>query len=221
MIPKIIHYCWFGNNPKGLLIEKCMATWKAQLPGWEIKEWSESNSPISEPYVARALKEKRFAFAADYVRFHALFFHGGIYLDTDMEIVRDLTPLLSDEFFIGRESEDYINAGIIGATKGHPLMSCIMKEFDNRATTGFTAIPEVITPILAEKTLTSKGVRIYPPEFFYPYNPFDKNRKDIAQLFYCDVSNNTYAIHHWAQSWSYTFSERLLRKFKRLIWRVK
>ena len=221
MIPKIIHYCWFGTNPKTPLIEKCMATWKARLPGWEIKEWSEMNSPTSAPYVARALKEKRFAFAADYVRFYALSLHGGVYLDTDMEIVRDLTPLLSDCFFVGRESDEYINAAILGAAKGHPLLTSIMNELDRRASSGFTAIPEIITAILAEQAQMSEGVSIYPSKFFYPYNPFDPERKEVAQLFYCDVTDNTYAIHHWAQSWHYTFPERVRRLIKRLAGSIK
>lgn len=217
MIPKIIHYCWFGGNSKTPLIEKCMTTWKDRLPGWEIKEWSEKNSPINAPYVTRALKEKRYAFAADYVRFHALSTFGGVYLDTDMEIVRDLTPLLEDGFFMGQESQSFVNGAIIGAERGHPLLTCIMAELDRRASAGFCAIPEIITEILAEQAQLSEGARIYPENVFYPYNPFDPARREIGQLFYCDVTANTYAIHHWAQSWNYSFSERIIRLIKRLI----
>ncbi|HJV25100.1 MAG TPA: glycosyltransferase [Aromatoleum sp.] len=214
MISRTIHYCWFGGKRKPALVEKCMESWRRLLPEWKFKEWSEENSPINAPYVEKALKERRFAFASDYVRFHALHSEGGVYLDTDMEIVRNLDPLLSSEFFVGRESERYINAGIVGSVRGYPLLKTIMDDLDGRAGKGFTAIPEIITDLIAADAEANRKVQIYAPEYFYPYNPFDAARNEVGQLFYSDVTANTFAVHHWAQSWSYTFGERMVRRMK-------
>ncbi|MCV5446071.1 glycosyltransferase, partial [Escherichia coli] len=87
------------------------------LPGWDIIEWNEDNSPLSVPYVKNALEDKRYAFAADYVRFYALKTMGGVYLDTDVELIKDISPLLNNKFFTAKESEELISAGIMGSEK--------------------------------------------------------------------------------------------------------
>ena len=217
MIPKIIHDCWFGQSEKPALVRKCMESWREVLPDWEFVEWNESNSPLSVPYVRNALKAQRYAFAADYVRFHALQTIGGVYLDTDMELLKDLSPLLNDKFFIGRESEDFINAAIIGSEKGERIVTLILDELKSRAGKSFESIPVIITDVLNKNGGVYSNEVIYDTDYFYPFNPFDNKRNEIKQLFYRDITENTYAIHHWQQSWQYTLIERVINRFKAFI----
>lgn len=217
MIPKIIHFCWFGGGEKPALVQKCMSSWRTVLPDWEIREWTEANSPTEVPYVARALGAKRYAFASDYVRFHALYTEGGVYLDTDMELVRNLEPLLDNEMFLGWESAQHINAGIVGAVRGHPVVCSIMEELNRCTGVTFDAIPEIIMRVFAMSGGISPSVKVYATEFFYPYNPFDPDRSQVRQLFYSDISSNTFAIHHWAQSWSYSWGERVYRRVRKFL----
>ena len=95
MIPKIVHYVWLGRKELTPLGKKCLTSWQKFLPGWEIHKWTEDNSPLEHPFVARMLRERKYAFASDYIRLHALAKHGGLYLDTDMELVGDVGPLLN------------------------------------------------------------------------------------------------------------------------------
>ncbi|HBD1491706.1 TPA: glycosyltransferase family 32 protein, partial [Escherichia coli] len=136
MIPKIIHYCWFGGGDKPALVKKCMGTWEKVLPGWDIIEWNEDNSPLSVPYVKNALEDKRYAFAADYVRFYALKTMGGVYLDTDVELIKDISPLLNNKFFTAKESEELINAAIMGSEKDGRFVNLVIQELQLR--TGHT-----------------------------------------------------------------------------------
>ena len=96
MIPKIIHYCWFGGNPLPEDAQKCIASWKKYLPGYEIKEWNESNFDVNCcPYVSEAYQAKKYAFVSDYVRVYALYNYGGIYLDTDVEVKKSFNNFLN------------------------------------------------------------------------------------------------------------------------------
>ncbi|APW69040.1 polysaccharide biosynthesis protein [Salmonella enterica] len=214
MIPKIIHYCWFGQSSKPALVKKCMKTWKNILPDWEIIEWNESNSPLSVPYVNQAINDKRYAFAADYVRFYALKTIGGVYLDTDIELIKDLSPLLANKFFIGRESEQYINAAVMGSEKDGRIVTLILNELRLRTGKNFESIPKIITDTLKKNDTFDLDEKIYDIDYFYPYNPFDNNRNEIKQLLFCDITSNTYAIHHWQQSWHYTLVERIINRIK-------
>ena len=102
MIPKIIHYCWFGNTPIPLTAHKCLESWKKYLPEYEIILWNEENSPMKIPFVRDAYKAKKYAFVADYVRIWAVYTYGGIYMDTDMLVIRPMGELLEKlELFFG------------------------------------------------------------------------------------------------------------------------
>ena len=108
-IPKIIHYCWFGKNEKPDIVKKCIDSWKKILNEYEIIEWNEKNFKIdSNKFVKQAYDSKKFAFVSDYVRVYALYNYGGIYLDTDVELLRPLDELLKDKMFCGWESRDQI-----------------------------------------------------------------------------------------------------------------
>lgn len=217
MIPKIIHYCWFGKSEKPQLVKKCIKSWLSLHPGWELREWDEDKSPIDLPYVKNALDAKRFAFASDYVRFYALYKFGGVYLDTDIEVIKSFDPLRDNNFFLGRESSKYINPAVIGSIAGHPFTKRILTILDDSISKGYTAIPEILTSALERNPDCSSDVVVYDTDYFFPYNPFDADRNEVRQLMFCDLTKNTYAIHHWAQSWKYTLKERLQRRFLKII----
>lgn len=106
MIPKIIHYCWFGGNPLPESAKKCIASWRKFLPDYEIKEWNESNFDVNIiPYTAEAYKAKKYAFVSDYARFYILYKYGGLYFDTDVEVIRNMDDIIARGPFMGCEGE--------------------------------------------------------------------------------------------------------------------
>lgn len=136
-IPKIIHYCWFSNEEKPLKIRKCMATWKKVLYDYEIRCWDGNSFDLSSiPIVKQAVEKKKWAFAADYIRLYALYTEGGIYLDSDVEVLKSFDRFLDDSFFIGTDSADrmddyiYLEAGIFGSIKGHPYLKKCMEYYE-------------------------------------------------------------------------------------------
>ncbi|UUS60882.1 MULTISPECIES: glycosyltransferase family 32 protein [unclassified Acinetobacter] len=215
MIPKKIHFCWFGPNEYSPLVEKCMRSWSDKLKDWEFILWNEKNSPMDHPFVKKALREKRYAFVADYVRFYALYNFGGIYLDTDMEIIKDLTPLLDNDFFVGSETSKKIcmSAGIIGSVENNPFLFDVLKYYDTL--NYYRTSPNIMDYIFSLKDY--KGINIYNYKYFYPYNPYDEDKK-VKQLFFSDISSETFAIHHWNFSWKLNFFQKVLdfikKKFK-------
>ena len=116
MIPKVIHYCWFGRSELPPLAKKCIASWKKFLPDYEIKEWNEDNYDITKnAYMAAAYKEKKFGFVPDYIRFDLIYKYGGFYFDTDVEIIKPLDSLLQYKGIMGFEAKDFVNGGLIVA----------------------------------------------------------------------------------------------------------
>lgn len=215
MIPKTINYIWLGKNPLPPTIKKCIASWEKILPEYEIKCWDESNLNITDPTYLKTLAEKKWAFASDIARLHVLYNHGGIYLDTDMEVVKSLNPLLDTDMFIGLEDEKHIAAGIIGCTAKNAFIKDSLEAVTRSLSTDTIPIPQVMTKVYdTRKDKYTFNHKIYSKEFFYPYNPF---ASEIKILFYSDVVENTYAIHHWGHSWKMGVIEKILKKTKRLL----
>lgn len=133
MIPKIIHYCWFGGNPLPKLAKKCIRSWKRYCRGYEIREWNESNFDIASAplYVRQAYEAKKWAFVTDYVRLKVVYEHGGIYLDTDVEIRKPLEPLLKHKAYFGFEDGKYIATGLgFGAEKETSILKELMEDYE-------------------------------------------------------------------------------------------
>lgn len=134
MIPKIIHYCWFGGNPKPEIIEKCIASWKQFCPDWEIKEWNESNYDVSvHPYTREAYEAKKWAFVSDVARLEVVSKEGGVYMDTDVELLAPLDFTAECDAFYAFETNLNIASGLgFGAVAGHPSVTAMLAQYDGR-----------------------------------------------------------------------------------------
>lgn len=206
-IPKIIHYCWFGGNEKPALVKKCLESWEKHLPDYEIKEWNESNVNLdSNQYVKEAYSQKKYAFVSDYIRVHALYHNGGIYLDTDVEVFQSFTPFLQEDSFWGFEQENFIATSTIGARKHHPFIKSFLDSYEKRefikeddSVDDITNVA-VVTKMLKAKGLVQNGQKqtidgvgtIYPQVYFSPYDYIN------CQTF---KTEETYAMHHYYKSW--------------------
>ena len=201
MIPPVLHYCWFGGQPLSPLAEACLASWNRHFSDGEIKRWDESTIPVDDhAYMREARKRGLWAFIADYARLMVLIEEGGIYLDTDMEMVRPFTPLLDNELFVADERPGRMNGAVIGATRNSPFLKACLEWMDRDAAKGkpsFTPIPNIMQAVYEAGDY---NVSVYPPRYFYPYNPYDREQP-VKQLLYSDVTEDTYAIHHWSASW--------------------
>ena len=132
-IPKIIHYCWFGNNPKPELVERCISSWKRYCPDYEIVEWNEASFDVhSNLFTEEAYQARKWAFVSDYVRGYALLRYGGIYLDTDMELLKPLDSLLNCTFFAGFEARDSVAAGIIGSIRDNDVIINYLEYYQGK-----------------------------------------------------------------------------------------
>ena len=215
MIPKKIHYCWFGENEMSPLIKECIESWHKYLPDWEYILWNEDNSPLNHSFVKKALKEKKYAFVADYVRAYALYTYGGVYLDTDMELIKDITPLLQHDFFAAYEDNDFnkVSCGVIGCVKEHLMMKNLLNFYDNN-NNFYKTMPYILGGVYKE--YHKEHDVVFVSDTFYPYNPFDTS-KPVKQLMFKDVKESTYAIHHWNYSWKFNIYERIINKIKRMV----
>lgn len=211
MIPKVIHYCWFGHNPLPPLALKCIESWKKFLPDYEIKEWNEENFDVNIiPYTAEAYKAKKYAFVSDYARFWILYHYGGLYFDTDVEVIRPLDDIIARGPFMGCEMDAQPGATTIGVNPGlglgvNPGLGLYKQLLDYYEPLHFD--PEHITiTIVGHTTQVLRtmglqevndiqqvgGVYIYPSEYFNPINIVTHR---------LHITANTRSIHHYAASW--------------------
>jgi len=214
-IPKIIHYCWFGKNPLSELAIKCIETWKKYCPDYEIKRWDESNFDIeSNEYVKEAWDSKKWAFVADCARLNALFNFGGIYMDTDVELIKNLDGFLKHKAFFGFENDERISTATIGSFKENPYFKLLLHYYDNRkfimpdksfdVTTNVTTITKSLVENYGLKCNNEyqefeDGLVIYPRDWFSPKD-FESTKTSLTK--------NSVAIHHFNASW-WTDEERL------------
>ena len=199
MIPKIIHYCWFGNTPQGELIEQCIQSWKIQCPDYTIIMWNEHSFDVeSHPFTSRMYKEKKYAFVADYVRLIALLRDGGIYLDTDMLLVQPLDDLLDTTLLLGKESDEFISCGMIGATPNHPFIEAMRAKYDDMKE--LRPNPVIMTELY--NTMNQPNTKIMPPHAFYPYDA-DHIKNYTGQ----NLGKEVYGVHLWNYSWGHPLNK--------------
>lgn len=207
LIPKKIHYCWFGGAPLPESVQRCIASWRLYCPKYEIIEWNESNFNISvNDFVLKAYQNKKWAFVTDYARLHVVYNEGGIYLDTDVELIRSLDDLLKYKAYMGFEGSEYIATGLgFGAIKGFPLLKEMLSIYDSldfdrvKNKVEQISTPVLITNLLEKHGLVRNGERqavreleLFPEDYFCPKSP-------ITRLL--NITNNTYSIHHYDASW--------------------
>lgn len=229
MIPKVIHYCWFGRNPLPPLARKCIASWKKYLPDYEIKEWNEDNFDINViPYTKEAYEAKKYAFVSDYARFWILYNYGGLYFDTDVEVIRSLDDIIAKGAFMGLERDYEIRTTGLGIECNpglglgcNPGLDMYKKILDFYATLHFrlpdgslnlTTIVHYTTEYLRQDGLKDVpgiqkvgNIYVYPSEYFCPYNIVTKRKH---------ITKNTRTIHHYMASWQ---NISFLEKIKRIL----
>lgn len=207
MIPKVIHYCWFGGNPLPEDAKKCIESWKKHLPDYQIKEWNEKNFNVTTlKYTQQAYDSKKFAFVTDYVRLYALYTEGGIYMDTDVEVLKPFDRFLHHNAFSGFESDGNVPTGMMAAEKGSIWAKELLDDYNNRefiakdGTMDMTTNTTVITNYMVSKGLILNNTyqdfpnlaTMYPSEYFCPK---DHGTGQIK------LTENSYCIHHFAGSW--------------------
>jgi mannosyltransferase OCH1-like enzyme len=196
-----------------------MDSWERFLPDYQIMRWDENSSPINHPFVKAALKEKYFAFAADFVRFFAIQEYGGIYLDTDVLIVKDFDQLLTYDFFLGEEIPGRVNFAVFGAIPGYELTKNLLQFYNNKIFDSFDLpiISFALLDILEnfKKTSPAKCFRIFDPTVFYPI-PFEKKQDDYQKY----IKDTTYAVHLWNHSWrsatDFIYEREYKKAFKKI-----
>jgi len=223
MIPKKIHYCWFGRGEKSELIEKCMASWKQFLPEYELKEWNEDNFDVnSVQYVREAYKERKWAFVSDYVRLYALYHDGGIYMDTDVEVLKPIDRFLNLAAFSGYQDADQCLTGIMGSERGGEWVKDLLDDYEGRSfyrkngEINETTNVEYTTYLMRKK----KGMRIDGSEEsiegYVTFFPVDYFCPKLCTSGIVNLTENSYTIHHFAGSWlgrRRLFARQLRRRF--------
>ncbi|MEA2566706.1 MAG: hypothetical protein QOD49_1883 [Actinomycetota bacterium] len=213
-LPRLFHYCWVGGKEPDQFMKDCLRSWRVHSPKFELMRWDESNLP-SDPFIDRALEAGQWSRASNAIRLHALNRYGGIYLDTDVEMLQSFEPLRRFPCFLGfqyvpdgtyyRPFEMCVAPGVMGATAGHPYLQRFLAKIprDVQGPEAFSVLgPQMATSVLIEDGLTGYsdiavdigGVTIFPKNTFYPYfyqETFDRRSLGPSSL----------SVHHWAKRW--------------------
>lgn len=225
MLPKTIHYCWFGGNEKPELAQKCITSWMKHCPDFELREWNEDNFSLDDcpQYVRDAYAAKKYAYVTDYVRLCVLHRHGGFYMDTDVELIRKLDGLLEDTGIIGFENHQFVNSGqMLAAEAGHPVLREMMDRYEQiefykaDGSMHLLGCPHVNTEVLVRHGLVCNGqeqkvagFHIYPADWF---NPLDSATGELIK------TANTVSIHWYSMSWVPVWKRirvKVLRRIRR------
>lgn len=234
MIPKIIHYCWFGGNPLPPLAIQCINSWKKYFPDYEIKEWNENNFDVNIiPYTKEAYQEKKYAFVSDYARFWILYNYGGLYFDTDVEVIKSFDDILEKGAFMGaensKEHEDdkiIIAAGLgLGAYKNMMIYKEILEYYnkisflDNNGNRIKQNVCSIVTQIIENKGLkhinniqTISDITIYPSVYFNPINFVTRK---------LHIEKETHSIHWYMASWKEINKKTKLKNLLRFLFPEK
>lgn len=203
MIPKKIHYCWFGRNPKPKMVHKCIASWKKYCPDYEIIEWNEDNFDVNQNgYTRMCYAQKKYAFLSDYVRLLVVAAHGGVYFDTDVELIRPIDHLMKHDAFFCFETPEYVASGLgFGSVANGTAIAAMVAEYDFLldGTEGTRGCPRLNTSALVKCGLKQDGTvqqvadaLILSSDYM---NPFDTATGIISK------TENTVSIHWYSAAW--------------------
>ncbi len=219
MIPKKIHYCWFGRGEMPKLMKKCLKSWKKYCPDWEIILWNEDNFDVNSTlWTKQAYEARKYAFVSDYVRLKALYEMGGVYLDTDVELVQPIDHFLEHAAFSGFESEKIVQTGVIGAQKEHRVIGSWLDYYTDRTYLidgEPVMVPNVshITEDLLARGLVMNDQKqvidemvIYPQTWFCPLSAVSIERK---------ITKNTHALHYFTSTWRTDKAKKDFARVKR------
>lgn len=210
-IPHVIHYCWFGGKPLSELAQKCLQSWKKYCPDYEIIRWDETNTDLNScDYVKEAYAAKKWAFVSDVVRFQVIYDHGGLYFDTDVELIKPIDSILEKGPFMGIESYPGLFAGGndvmllnpgqgIAAEKGNKFYAEVLQHYKKIHFSVEHTVGMHVTSLMLDKGLkeencfqTVDGINIWPKDYFNPINP------NSGKL---ETTDNTVSIHHYEGTW--------------------
>jgi len=215
-IPKVIHYCWFGKGKLPKLAEKCINSWKKYCPDYEIICWNEENFDFTQNRYAReAYEAKKWAFVSDYARLKVMYEHGGIYFDTDVEVIKPIDELIEDYGYMGFDDNGVISTGLgFACEKGNELVAALLKDYDDipfvlpNGSYDLTPCPERNTKTMIEmgldinvKDCMFMGIRFFPEDYFCPVKYYTGKKV---------ITKNTYSVHHFCASWTTPTAKRTL-----------
>lgn len=208
MIPKKIHYFWFGGNEKPKSVKKCIDSWKKYCPDYEIIEWNENNFDVHcMLFVEQAYEAQKYAFVSDVARLIVVYEQGGIYMDTDVEVIKPLDDLLENKAYMSFENNEFVSSGLgFGSQAGVQFFKEHIDEYRDEVfikedgSFNMLGCPRVATRLLEKKGIELNGkeqiiddVHIYPAEYFNPYD-------DATGVL--NITDNTYSIHWYSKTWS-------------------
>lgn len=221
-IPKVIHYCWFGKNKMPKKVKKCIKSWEKYCPDYEIICWNEENFDFSQNQYAReAYEAGKWAFVSDYARLKVVYDYGGIYMDTDVELIKPIDTLLEYEGYMGFEKSGNVATGLgFGAEKGNKIVGKMLENYNGitfikpDGSYDLTPCPDRNSAVLTELGMDLNntnqifsGMRFFPDEYFSPMDYYTGKKQ---------ITENTYSIHHYSASWTSSVSKRTTR-IKRII----
>lgn len=222
MIPKKIHYVWLGKGKKSELTEKCIDSWKKHLPDYEIIEWNEDNFDLNcNKYLKQAYENKKYAFASDYIRLYVLYEYGGIYMDTDVEVIRNLDCFLDNKAFSGFENNNYIPTGIIACERKNRWIKYLLDDYNNISFIKENGTFDLTTNTVRITNTTKANYNLKLESsyqnlgdvVFYPYDYFCPKDWETGII---NITENTYTIHHFNGSW-HTESEKKINNKRKLL----
>lgn len=224
---KVIHYFWFGRKEKPDIVKKCIASWKEKMPEWKYVEWNEDNYDVNcIPYSEEAYLAQKYAFVSDYARCKVLYEQGGVYLDTDVEVLKPLDELVENyDGFMGFELDETVAPGLImGVNSGNVILKDMCEQYESihynleNGKQNMTTVVEYATKILIEHGLQLNGekqivedITIFPREYFAPYNVYTEK---------LEITENTYSVHHYTATWQNSglkFFYRIKKECKMLL----
>ncbi len=229
MIPKTVHFCWLSGDPYPSSIQKCLDTWQKHLPDYEFVLWDTNRFNLDEHvWVKQAFEAKKYAFAADYIRLYAVYHYGGIYMDTDVEVVKPFDDLLHRPYFVGAEGDGIIEAGVFGAQKHTSWLKPCLEYYTGKSFIKADGSLDTWTlpRIMMQQISTQRDFKEVLPNQISPEN--QETDQDTLYMFpkdfFCaknhgtgviEKTQNTYSVHHFAMSWipkNHTFLPNLKRK---------
>lgn len=223
-IPKVIHYIWLGTRPLDETSKKCMETWKKYLPDYEVIKWDDEKCKdiiSNNKYARQALEAKKYAFVSDFIRVYVLYHFGGIYMDTDVQIFKNIDRFLNEDAFSCFENATQIPTALMASAKGNEWMGALLHDYDDRDFIDSDGNMDLTTNVVAitnrslqmgfvpnaKEQVFGPGVHIYTKDYFCPIDTYSNN--DV-------FTDNTYAAHLYNGSWRSPIRQKLSKLKKKL-----